>query len=383
MRMIIALMLALLVACGGSGQPSEEETGAEGESPHEDVELAIVDTIGVELGDSNLVLGSPAASCCMPEGRVAILDIDKNSVGVYSRDGSFIGSVGREGSGPGEFNMPGGMTVTPSGGLVVSDFGARKLIRFDPELDYCGELTGFFPSPPQDVVFLGDSSFVGRAVAYETGGETMEAGFMVGRWKAGPVEPEVVYLRELSPFDPQDMFGSQATEMLFTASSDGTVYTCAKSTEEYFFQAWNPDGSELFRVSEPFEREPKTPAEMQLERDYVRGMFTSRGAPEEMVESFEPDPYRVAISHLGIAPDGNLWVRMGARRHPVFRVYDPHDGTYLYSASLDSAAHEGELEVSMNRWGFTARDPMSDMWPRVYVLEYADSPGAPGTGMAD
>jgi len=381
--MIIALILALMLACGGAGRPSEDEAATGDQSQYEDVELAIVDTIGVELGDSNQMLGLPAAFCCMPEGRVAILDMDKHSVGVYSRDGRFIESVGREGSGPGEFNIPGGMTVTPSGGLVVSDFGGRKLIRYDSDLDYEGEMGGFFPTPPQDVVFLDDSTFVGRTVAYETEGETMEVGFMVARWKAGSVEPEVVYSRNLAPFDPERLFESEAAELLFAGLADGTVFTGPKSTEEYVVRAWNPDGSELFTVREPFEREPKTPEEMQLERDYVRDMFISRGAPEDRVDSYEPDPYRFAISYLGVAPDGNLWVRLGARRHPVFRVYDPEDGTYLYTASLDSAAHEGELDVRMNRWGFTARDPMSDMWPRVYVLEYADSSGAPGTGMAD
>jgi hypothetical protein len=379
MRINIGLILALLMACGSSDGPAGGGTEAGAEYRDADVELAIVDSIGVEHGDSNLVLGTTAGCCCLPEGRVAVADMDRCRVGVFTRKGEFLRSVGRPGSGPGEFMMPGAAAVTPSGGLAVSDFGAMKLVLFDSDLSYAGELGGFFPAPPQNLIFLDDSSFVGSTVAYETGGETMEAGFLVGRWDLGSVQPEVVYARELAPFDPQDMFNTEAPEILFTASADGTVYTSARSTEEFVFGAWNPDGSELFTVREPYRREAKTREELELERQLMRELFTSRGVPAEMAESIEPEPYRYAIGGLGIAPDGNLWVREGARRHPVFRVYHPASGEYLHTVSMDSTAYRGELEVRMNSWGFTAWDAMSRDWPRVYVLETVSTSEASDT----
>jgi hypothetical protein len=91
-----------------------------------------------------------------------------------------------------------------------------------------------------------------------------------------------------------------------------------------------------------------------------------------MLESFQPNEFKFAIASLDIAPDGNLWVGLGAYGHPVFRVYDPDSGEYLFTAALEHPENPRNLSVMMNSLGFTAIDPMSESWPRVYLLERTD-----------
>jgi len=80
-----ALFLALLLssACGPADQPvqagdTETETGPS--IPDAELWLTISDSIGIEIGDSNLVLGMPAVAAWMPENRLAVMDMQKYRV---------------------------------------------------------------------------------------------------------------------------------------------------------------------------------------------------------------------------------------------------------------------------------------------------------------
>lgn len=367
------LPLMLLMACGAPGQPAEPEASRSGpELPPVDLWLGISDSLGIELGDSNLVFGMPVVAAWMPEERIAVMDMQKFRISIFSPEGEFLTSVGRQGSGPGEFLLPSWLSVTPAGGLAVCDAMAGELDFFDPSLQYTGGMTGFFPSPPVITVFLDDTSFVGMKPEFEQNDQGMFMGYAVALWNTSSPEPKVIYHREMFPFNPSDLSGLTGNMVIFTASPDGVVYTTVFSTEQYSFSAWNPDGSPLFTVSEPFSRVSKPQEDVEQERLFVRDRMRQGGAPDFMVESYEPDPYEYSIGSLGIAPDGNLWVGLGIYNHPVFRVYDPASGDYLFTAALEGSDGESDLTVQMNQWGFTAIDQMSADWPRVYLLEISE-----------
>jgi hypothetical protein len=77
-----------------------------------------------------------AADVAVLEGdRIAVLDGDAKRVVVYSHDGTFLAQYGREGSGPGEFQMPFEMAAAPGGGVVVYDVLNARLERFSPGLE--------------------------------------------------------------------------------------------------------------------------------------------------------------------------------------------------------------------------------------------------------
>jgi hypothetical protein len=371
---LVPLVAVLMAACGPGEQPAEPVENAAGAGfPEVDVWLSITDSIGLEVGDSNLVFGMPAVAAWMPGDRIAVMDMQKCRVSIFSRDGGFITSVGRQGSGPGEFLLPSWLSVTPRGGLMISDAMAGELDFFDSTLTYSGSVGGFFPSPPIITVSLSDTVFVGMKPDFEQNEQGMFMGYTVARWNTADPAPELTYHRDLAPLqDPTDMSAMTDNMVLFAASPGGQVYTTVFSTEKYEFSAWNPDGTPLFTVSEPFERVEKSPEDIDIERQFVRDRMRQGGAPDFMVESYEPDPYRYAIGSLGIAPDGTLWVGMGVYNHPVFRVYDAATGDYLYTAALENPDNPRDLTVGMNRWGFTALDQMSGDWPRVYLLDISE-----------
>lgn len=142
------MLIALIPGCGDpEGAPdADETTGQEVRTvPQADVYLTIADSIGIEMGDSNYVFGGIAGVAYTPSGNIAVLDIQKHSVSIFSPEGEFLQSVGRHGSGPGEFLLPAGMAFQPNGALIVSDAMGGKLAFFDENYTHTGKLDASSP----------------------------------------------------------------------------------------------------------------------------------------------------------------------------------------------------------------------------------------------
>jgi len=71
-----------------------------------------------------------------------VADYWTDRVEVFAVGGAHRATIGRSGSGPGEFNAPGGVAVGPGGALSVVDFYNQRVQRFDAEgrfVDQIGE----------------------------------------------------------------------------------------------------------------------------------------------------------------------------------------------------------------------------------------------------
>ena len=98
---------------------------------------------------------------------VAILDMQKISLSLFTHGGEFIRSIGREGSGPGEFRMPVAFAFRPEGGLIVSDGMGSKLVFFDENYDLLTETAPFIPSPPAQIVPIDGMEIIGMKPDFE------------------------------------------------------------------------------------------------------------------------------------------------------------------------------------------------------------------------
>ncbi|HEX8274408.1 MAG TPA: 6-bladed beta-propeller [Longimicrobiaceae bacterium] len=65
-----------------------------------------------------------------------VLDGGGNRVVVFDRAGKFVRQFGKKGGGPGEFQMPVGMTVQGDGTVAVADLAARSYSLFSPDGRY-------------------------------------------------------------------------------------------------------------------------------------------------------------------------------------------------------------------------------------------------------
>lgn len=66
-------------------------------------------------------------------GNLYILDAGNFRVLKFDRLGTLLATFGREGGGPGEFQFPALLTVSPEGEVLVQDYGKTGVMRFAPD----------------------------------------------------------------------------------------------------------------------------------------------------------------------------------------------------------------------------------------------------------
>lgn len=378
----LAALLILAAGCGGAEESRDTGASQPGEPeytlPEADVYLTVTDSIGVELGDSNYVFGRIAGADITPDGMIAVLDMQKTCVSLFTPEGDFHMRLGRKGSGPGEFLLPSAMAFFPRGaegsmedgpvpGMVVCDVMGGKLAYFDAGLEFIREVHGFFPSPPAVLGAVDGGAVVGMKPEFLQNERGMFMGFTIARWEMGETEPSVVYFESMSPFDPTDLSGMQDDIVSFGTSDEGLVLTAPISTDSYGFTLWSPGGDELFTVERDFERVRKTRSEIELEREIVNTMMVQQGMPESMA-NWEPDPYREAISGLWFDGSDRIWVARGTFSTPTFDVYDL-EGELLFTVALDAGERASTWQVIVAKDSFLAFEANPDLFPRLFIGE--------------
>lgn len=373
--------LLLLLACGGGEEPVRAEDDNGGSSPGDiplpdiDLVLTITDSIGIELGDSNYVFGMPILAEFTPDGNIAVLDAQKMGILFYTPEGEYIRTVGREGSGPGEFLLPTSFSFIPDGGLVVADAMAGKVVFFDSTYEYSSDVSGFFPSPPVTVRGVEGGAFAGLQSVFEQNDDGMFLGFKLVRWEGEDFSETVEYFATLNQFDPTDIASAiQDNMFFFTSSPDGRVYRTPFSSKEFIIEGYMPDGTSfLYICDEDYQKVPKSDEEIQIEIDLVNSRLASSGMPPGAFE-WEPDPYRSATYGLFIDAEDRIWVRLGYYREVVFRIYD-QDGNLRLNAMLDYRGDFRDVEtwqVIVNEYGILAFDPAPEDYPRIYILAVSE-----------
>lgn len=91
--------------------------------------VVVLGGAGVEPSDSAFF--SVSAVDADAAGNIYVLDGDEARVLAYDSTGRFLRRVGAKGGGPGEFEMPIAMSVSPDAIVSVFDFSKRALVRFE------------------------------------------------------------------------------------------------------------------------------------------------------------------------------------------------------------------------------------------------------------
>jgi hypothetical protein len=93
-------------------------------------------------------LGTLSGIAMDAAGVVYVSDIADARVWVFAADGRSVGSIGRRGRGPGEFESPTGVGIGPDGKLYIRDAVLVSRFGADPETRRLTRLEGSFRGPP-------------------------------------------------------------------------------------------------------------------------------------------------------------------------------------------------------------------------------------------
>jgi hypothetical protein len=260
------------------------------------------------------------------EGRIVVVDGQARNVRIFSPDGEHLSTIGRDGSGPGEFRRPDQVRVTPDGRIIVRDQPSRFSL-FAPDGTFLHDWplrSGFSTSVP---FFLEDGTRVlnpnlpDRLVRYELDGTVVDTidyptrGYIPPRLEVTTPGGHASYS---VPFTPNESWG---------ATRAGSVLFGLTST--YRIERWDSAGK-VFRIERAVDPVPVQPAEAEQARERVTRAIHSANAPSWRwngadIPSAKP-PWRSLLSGL----DNSLWVVRSTTAveepNPAWDAQHPADG---------------------------------------------------------
>ncbi len=292
--------------------------------------------------DEENFFGVPTEAVAGPDGRVYLLDTQLATIHIYESDGTFAGTVGRDGDGPGEFRFPTGMVRLPGQRLAVTAGMGGKIVvvnedgtpsaSITPGDEAAGGFQSFF-----DVKARGEHLVLcGAQMAFADGGmkerrylasyDAATEGFATTYWELSGV-------RDMSKpkfIEKDEYFAANR----YDVDAEGRVYV-ADNRDAYSVSVYGPDGG-LERVIERPDYAPHVRTDDE-KADVTSGMVIMTGNGRLEIENVVEDA-APAIDSLFLDDDGLLWVMDGhAERHEgVYRRYDVFaaDGAWLRTVDI-------------------------------------------------
>ena len=373
-RIFLLLIPVIIFGCEKTPEQDSADSGVQWTDEVPVYSLDVTDSIGVEVGDDNYTFGMIVAVEFTPEGNIAVLDVQKYSVVIYDHAGNFLTRIGRQGSGPGEFLMPAGISFTRDSGLIVCDAMGQKLVFFNPDFSFSHEISGFFPAPPTGIQAVDSAGVIGKLLVYEQNEDGIIAGFMLARWDTTNV-PTMEYYRKLRPFDLSNLSESaEGLEFSFDASSDGCVFRAPQDFETYLIEGYKADGEQFLTIEQDYKPVPKTQEEIEEEKAFIENRMRSFGLPSGMGIIPEPDPDRLAIDNIFFDGEDRLWVRRGWDPGYICDVYDL-TGQRLFCVSIDGPPVENlrYWQLTVSNFGIIAFDVNPMDYAKLYILDFVES----------
>ncbi len=103
----------------------------------------------------------------LPDGGIVVANHGSSEVRFFDPSGGFVGSVGRHGEGPGEFQRLEKVSLMPGDSIAVADYWLRRITILSPGGDV-GRVISLqgVADRVRHLITLGDSGFVGLAYSY-------------------------------------------------------------------------------------------------------------------------------------------------------------------------------------------------------------------------
>lgn len=357
---LMILLISLSLSCG------DESDDRNSSSVPIDT-LYIVDSIGVEMGDSNYVFGSISDFDHTPDGTILILDNLKCCIFVYSESGEFIKRIGGPGSGPGEMQFPSLLEVLGNGTICIKDQPFWYI--YDSEGIFTSSIH-LGRSVPMSMISVGPEGVVGirnRMDFLETG--ELHVIRNIALWNGTvPDTIETVYFEQEFVLNLQDTPNNVMKMDLFSAiaaAGEDRVYVAPSPTDTPVVYCYRFDGSITDTLSLPYAEVPKSSSEIEEEK-YLIELVYSQGTDRTMV--WEPLPNRPMIRSMGVDSLDNLWVQRGTELSPTFDIFDTQ-GNLLHTAGLPDREDAYNWRFDISPGGILATPKSPDFYPLLYIID--------------
>jgi hypothetical protein len=287
---------------------------------------------GADEGPASFYRLAPALVGVDGRGNLHVLDGGNHRVAIFDPHGRPLRTLGREGGGPGELEIPLTMDVAPDGTVRVHDITKPALVQWDS----AGAL---LPSRPLSIPLTREFAQVGDALVAPVPAKRSADGRskerLLAMYPADTTELAAITLPPVSmmnfgcvglalpPLFSPSLVWSAAADRIAVSSGGDYVIKVAKDAHIRSIRR---------------DLGPRTVTREMALQD-VGNEMTIRfgsGAPpckipgEKVVEQQGFAPVLPAIGGIALAPDGSTWVRRGSVKGetPIIDVFDA-EGAYL------------------------------------------------------
>ncbi len=359
----LIIFALLLVACGGEQPPViiEEPVGPEIDT------LIVTDSIGVLMGDSCYMIGSIVKAEVLPDGDVILFDRSSGLISTFDENGDFVSSFGGIGEAPGEFTLPGTMTVMGDGRIAVFDWMGMEVCFFSAEGEYLGSRSNPGFEMPLTMAAAGDSCFVMYSCPTRQIEGTYKMGYELSIWEGISEEPKVTLFTHLFDFGKDD-YDFRPGYLTVAAGNNGKVYIHRMNSEDYLIEVYSLDGQPVDTLrsesillhSDDIERYLNIPiATFMVQDENGEGQRLSGELPE----------YIPQVERLGVDSIGNLWAQRGPSEELLWDVFSP-EGEIIRQVILTAFPDTAFIHVEINEYGIVAWDLIPEDYPRLYRLGF-------------
>ncbi len=332
--------------------------------------LTVVDSIGVELGDSNYVFGAVREVEIGPDGDIYVVDWMKCTIFRYSSTGEFLQRIGRRGSGPGEMHQPGTLAVMDDGTICMND-GELGWLRYDSEGVSIGSQS-YTGLSPMRMMALDSTDILGMLSELSREDNFLLTTKRICMWNSDdPDSIETEYfskqyligpLEDLNEFR-RDLIRIDFFPILFTAGS-GFVCIAPEPRSEPMLLLFHEDGSVMDTLMLPYPEVVRTEEEIQQQKRFTEEFIFHISTHQV---DWEPFPNKPMISTLAVDGLNRIWVQRGFEQYPAFDLFDT-TGEYLMTAVLPDMDDTGHLKFHISRRGFLAVPEDPESYYCVYLI---------------
>lgn len=314
---VLSLLAVLAAGCGQQQLPAEQQIPL--------CNLSVLDSVGVELGDSAYIFGGIMGVEFLPGGGFAVLDRATCNIRLFTDTGEHTATIGRRGTGPGEIVQPYGLLVWSNGDLGVIDPFQGGLLRFSQNGEYLGIVFEATHNIPFDPRMVGDTAYIAQRTAIETDGDQAFMETYLGFFPMSH-DPAHKYISERTALDPSTMAEYILHSFFYSSwavdTETGTLYAAPFHEGEYRILAFPCGGGEPRVMGMEVEPVAKTPEEIELERAFVASYLTAAEGGNPMYDvNCDPWPYKLPVEGMFVDDSGNLWVLRGDTGEVLFNVW--------------------------------------------------------------
>jgi len=293
--------------------------------------------------DDGEIFGEIADVVTDKEGNVFLLDRQTVDVRMFSREGKYLRSFGREGEGPGEFRRPVGLVVTPANQIGVYQSNPLKLVLFDQQGTPAGDLN-FEPDDGHPIQYLsrvqcGTDSFLVSGVDIASTPGAMTQNLRVMRFgKNGTFECELTRTERHFDFSRYVVRDDRPPRAVIDAADAAYV----SNNWNYEIERRPADCSTDLLIKRAYQHRNRSRQEIEAIESYYRKGGGTRGATFNIAK-VDPD-----IRWMAVDSKRRLWVlsSRGCVGQPAdsLGTFDVFDRAGKMLASVDMRG-EGNFET--------------------------------------